>query len=883
MRFRTLEIRWHDSKPISTCDFQPVSYKKARPGAGQEKNFTTQAYRLATGGEDNHVRIWMVHPHIRPPNVVGEDAAAASRQPRVEYLATLSRHSAAVNVVRFSPNGELIASAGDDGMIIIWAPSSSPQASTYGSDLSPEDLQHEKEYWKPRTTFRCTTMQVYDLAWSPTGEYIIAGSTDNAARVFASIDGKCVYEIAEHSHYVQGVAWDPLNEYIATQSSDRSMHVYRISCKPGSAFEAHAVGKNTRMPQSHTRRHSRTPSSHGGHGTSKPRMFRRESNTSEVDSAVVDWGKDVEDAQSSTSALTSGYGGKDVAIPLTPATSVGSTPSAAFMFPPPPIEASSRRSSFSGASNPPGAGSPSTFSTSSRYGRSPSPMPPLPAIRSLPSPSSSAAVLSWSNVKLYGDESWTNFFRRLTFSPDGGLLLTPAGQFEDPAVVPGLTGSPVKIGSMDDNLTPSRGRKGHPSTLLPAPATDPLASTSSSTSTSSVYIYSRANFARPPIAQLPGHKKASVAVRFSPILYELRPGVTMAGGEHHHEGEAKARGTPNAILEKGVDGRIDVDVVGPLSGATEQRLGTSFNSGSSLLMPQRTPAHQPSIATPSPRLALLTSGISPFGLSGASPMLSPTDIRPPTPAASKPSTPVILSQAETSTGASVVLPTASIFALPYRMLFAVVTMDTVAIYDTQQAGPVCMLTKLHYDEFTDLTWSPDGQCLILSSRDGYCTLIVFDEILPAHHTQQHTLQLQSIAHHHSLPISYPTNSNASSGSGLGNNSFTSHHPGSSAAHHSSGSISSQVTPAVTPISGNVNLPPFILATPVAVVPKKRHEPPLTPAASVDGSEGLSYITQQQSQSVEGGDDNKAEDHDKIQEPPKKKRRVALTRVGDLES
>lgn len=91
-------------------------------------------------------------------------------------------------------------------MIIIWAPSSSPQAATYGSDLSQEDLQHEKEYWKPRTTFRyvagfsfaryeskgkvrCTTMQVYDLAWSPTGEYIIAGSTDNTARVFAAADG----------------------------------------------------------------------------------------------------------------------------------------------------------------------------------------------------------------------------------------------------------------------------------------------------------------------------------------------------------------------------------------------------------------------------------------------------------------------------------------------------------------------------------------------------------------------------------------------------------------------------------------------------------------------------------------------------------------------
>ena len=158
-------------------------------------------------------------------------------------------------------------------------------------------------------------------------------------------------------------------------------------------------------------------------------------------------------------------------------------------------------------------------------------------------------------------------------------------------------------------------------------------------------------------------------------------------------------------------------------------------------------------------------------------------------------------------------------------------------------------------------------------------------MLPAYHTQQHTLQLQSIAHHHSLPISYPTNSNTPSGAGSGGNpSFTSHHPGSSNTHHSSGSVSSQVTPAATPISANVNLPPFILTTPTAVVPKKRHEPPLTPAASVDGSEGPSYNTQQPSQSVEGGGhDIEAEDRDRIQEPPKKKRRVALTRVGDLES
>ena len=61
MRVRTLEIRWHDSKPISTCDFQPVPFKKARPA--QDKQFPAQSYRLATGGEDNHVRVSV---HVTP-------------------------------------------------------------------------------------------------------------------------------------------------------------------------------------------------------------------------------------------------------------------------------------------------------------------------------------------------------------------------------------------------------------------------------------------------------------------------------------------------------------------------------------------------------------------------------------------------------------------------------------------------------------------------------------------------------------------------------------------------------------------------------------------------------------------------------------------------
>lgn len=501
-------------------------------------------------------------------------------------------------------------------MIIIWCQTDRPPPMLYGSENNGEE---DPEHWKVRISFRfdrfpflyipntfsqrscrCTTSEIYDLAWSPTGEYIIAGSTDNAARIFNVADGSCVRELAEHTHYVQGVAWDPMNEFIATQSSDRAVHVYSISTKHGT-FETHAIGKNVRMPV----RSSRAPSTNA----SRPRMIRRSSTASDAESAVSEQVPQREDPSHSSAAA-----------PTTPSTSIASTPS---MFPPPQVERpSSRRSSFSGSNAPP---SPAP-SSHGHFGRSPSPMPPLPAIR--PQPGNS----SWTSVKLYGDESFTNFFRRLTFSPDGAMLLTPAGHFEDPAVIP------------------MRGRKGGSNNTDSDPS-----------SVSSVYIYTRANFARPPVAQLPGHKKPSVAVKFSPILYDLRPDLTAAPGPYKR-----------VSVERGQDTSVEVDIgaAPPVSSeVTPVKSGqasTSASTTSSTVMPA------PSLPAISPTNAQESLSIS------TTPVVHSTPTTPATPA--------------------------SVFALPYRMLFAIATMDTITIHDTQQTSPICMFSKLHYDEFTDMTW-----------------------------------------------------------------------------------------------------------------------------------------------------------------------------------
>jgi WD40 repeat protein len=70
----------------------------------------------------------------------------ASESVEVSFLAELSRHSAAVNCVRFSPDGAHLASGGDDNVIIVW------QLETAGAD--PIDDIGSVEKWRAAKILR---------------------------------------------------------------------------------------------------------------------------------------------------------------------------------------------------------------------------------------------------------------------------------------------------------------------------------------------------------------------------------------------------------------------------------------------------------------------------------------------------------------------------------------------------------------------------------------------------------------------------------------------------------------------------------------------------------------------------------------------------------
>lgn len=363
LQAKTLALHWHEgARPIYTLDTQ------------------NGADRLATGGGDNNVRIWRL--------------VRNSEGCSVEYLSSISKHTQAINCVRFSPNGELLATCSDDGTIMIWQ-KSDHIVKEFGSEDQDEDI---KESWVVKTACFANSMsEIYDISWSPDSKYICCGLMDNIIRIFDTNTGALVKQIAEHNHYVQGVTWDPLGEYICSQSVDRSVHVYKITSINGELNIA-------------------------------PTAFYKSIKSERVKSPLVELTKENLDKMTTGTNSTS-----PSSTPLhTTSTSISNTME-------PPVQTPRHKRTYSNSS---------TNSSHSILNRCTSPLPAvMPSSPSLKHESLNkrlppAAQITPCSITsqpqqqpqqqqyLYHGESLQSFFRRLTFSPDGSFLLATSGMFK---------------------------------------------------------------------------------------------------------------------------------------------------------------------------------------------------------------------------------------------------------------------------------------------------------------------------------------------------------------------------------------------------------------------------------------------------------------------
>uniref|UniRef100_A0A182NH61 CAF1B/HIR1 beta-propeller domain-containing protein n=1 Tax=Anopheles dirus TaxID=7168 RepID=A0A182NH61_9DIPT len=204
MKCQIPEISWHNRDPVLSVDIQP---KTATDRDHQ--------HRLASGGTDSHVLIWYM--------VQNPDCGTIN----LDLAADLTRHQRAVNAVRWSPSGELLASGDDESVIFIWK----LKGETETVNILDATNEQDKETWLTLKILRGHMEDVYDLSWSANSQFLISGSVDNTAIVWDVLRGKHQAILQEHKGFVQGVAWDPQNKYLATLCTDRHFRVYDVQTK----------------------------------------------------------------------------------------------------------------------------------------------------------------------------------------------------------------------------------------------------------------------------------------------------------------------------------------------------------------------------------------------------------------------------------------------------------------------------------------------------------------------------------------------------------------------------------------------------------------------------------------------------------------------------
>jgi len=190
-------VNWHSKLQVLSLDFHPVSGCPA------------------TAGADHEIKIW----GISSSGGSDDEVPTATFQAALTCNGSGNAHNSAVNVVRFSPCGEYLASGADDGSIIVRKLHRSGDYSEAWNQVHKMLLLHR--------------MKVLDLQWSHDSAFIVSASADTTCVIWDASKGKVHQELRGHQNHVKGEAWDPSEQYIASLSSDRSCKIYANKPKEG--------------------------------------------------------------------------------------------------------------------------------------------------------------------------------------------------------------------------------------------------------------------------------------------------------------------------------------------------------------------------------------------------------------------------------------------------------------------------------------------------------------------------------------------------------------------------------------------------------------------------------------------------------------------------
>ncbi|KAI8633878.1 putative WD-repeat protein [Xylariaceae sp. FL1651] len=217
--------QWIISRPITFKNWGPCLQILAHSGSVNAVTFSPNGQLIASASDDGTVRLW---------------DTATGREQRV-----FKGHSGWVNAVIFSPNGQLIASASDDETVRLWDIATGEQRALKGHLGSVEAVifspngqliasasdDKTVRLWDTATgreqrAFKGHLGSVNAVTFSPNGQLIASASNDKTVRLWDTATGREQRALKGHLGSVKAVTFSPNGQLIASASDDGTVRLW---------------------------------------------------------------------------------------------------------------------------------------------------------------------------------------------------------------------------------------------------------------------------------------------------------------------------------------------------------------------------------------------------------------------------------------------------------------------------------------------------------------------------------------------------------------------------------------------------------------------------------------------------------------------------------